>query len=114
MKNTVKIIALILTVAIMLPLVSCTAWNEFWEEFTKETTTPTTKPGGTTIPPQDDMKFKKYAQPFWVGNTMYDESIMLVAKTDDIFFQYDFHYLSSFIISSNRLRMEAGRDDGLS
>ena len=82
MKNTVKIIALILTVAIMLPLVSCTAWNEFWEEFTKETTTPTTKPGGTTIPPQDDMKFKKYAQPFWVGNTMYDESIMLVAKTD--------------------------------
>ena len=29
------------------------------------------------------MKIDNYTQPFWVGNTMYDESVMLVAKTDD-------------------------------
>ncbi len=99
MKIINKILALLLTFAIMLPLVSCTAWNEFWEEFNKDTDTDTNTP---TLPPQDNidpddnkpnpddnnppeenMEFNKYAQPFWVGNTMYDESVMLVAKTDD-------------------------------
>ncbi len=88
MKSIKKILALLLIFAIMIPMASCQAWNEFWEEFNggtekTTTTTPTTDKGEGTNPPTDDMKLKDYAQPFWLGNTMYDESVMLVAKTDD-------------------------------
>lgn len=89
MKNIKKILALLLTFAIMLPLVSCAAWDEFWEEFnggtdkTTSNTTTTTETGGNENPPTEDMKVKEYATPFWVGDRMYDESVMLVAKTDD-------------------------------
>ena len=67
----------------VLPLVSCNVWNEFWAEFNGGTTTTTTTNNGEgSNLPQDDMKISKYSQPFWVGNTMHDESVMLVAKTD--------------------------------
>ena len=89
MKNITKIIALILIFTLTVPLASCEAWNEFWEEFngntnTSKTTTTTTTidGGGSTNPPDDDMELKDYAKPFWVGNEMYDESVMLIAKTD--------------------------------
>lgn len=82
MKKTKKILALFLIFAIMIPLTSCEVWNEFWDEFNGPSTTDDN--GGTiTPPPADDMKIKKYIQPFWIGNRSYDESIMLVAKTDD-------------------------------
>ena len=29
------------------------------------------------------MKVYRYTQPFWAGNTIYDESVMLVAEIDD-------------------------------
>lgn len=84
MKKTKRIIAIILTLAIMLPLASCNAWNEFWTEFNGGSSTTTTTNGtGPDNPPNNDMKLNDYAQPFWVSDTMYDESIMLVAKTDD-------------------------------
>lgn len=89
MKKMKKILALVLVFAMTLPLVACDAWNEFWEEFnstgeTNPTQTPTL-PNGSENPtlPGDDMKEIDYTQPFWAGNTMYDESIMLVAKTDN-------------------------------
>ncbi len=85
MKNIKKLLALFLVFAMMLPLVACDAWNEFWEEFNggadTDPTTPTT--GGNTDVPGDDMKENQLTQPFWVGNTMYDESVLLIAKTDD-------------------------------
>lgn len=92
MKITNKIVAILLILSMMLPLASCAVWDEFWTEFNGGTTTTNTKPttNTTTTDPEDDpdgpetdMKLKDYAEPFWVGNRMYDESIMLVAKTDD-------------------------------
>lgn len=95
MKNTVRLLAFVLIFALTLPLASCEIWDEFWTEFnggtgTSSSTTTTKKPtdttttdkGGDTTPPDDDMKLNDYAQPFWTGDTMYDESIMLVANTD--------------------------------
>jgi hypothetical protein len=35
LKKIVKILALILTIAMVLPLVSCAGWNEFWNELNK-------------------------------------------------------------------------------
>ena len=96
MKKIKRILALLLVISIMIPLASCDAWDEFWTEFnggteksTTATTNKTTKPTTTTNnsgepnPPVDDMELKDYAKPFWVCDTMYDESVMLVAKTDD-------------------------------
>ncbi len=88
MKKIRKVLAILLVCAMMLPLASCDVWNEFWEEFNRDpnastsTSTTTTNSGGVVDPPADDMKVKEYAQPFWTGNRMYDESIMLVAETD--------------------------------
>ena len=112
MKNMKKFLALILVFTMMIPLSSCQAWNEFWAEMNSDTQSPDDKPNDntgpndTTYPNPDDnnnnnndnnnstntdpddnptdttMILKEYAQPFWVGDTMYDESIMLVAKTD--------------------------------
>jgi len=42
MKKTKRIIAIILTLAFVLPLVSCNAWNEFWTEFNGGSSTTTT------------------------------------------------------------------------
>lgn len=89
MKKMRKILALLLVFAMMLPLIGCDAWNEFWDEF-NGTTDPTqpnepTDPviGGDPDDPGDETNMNRYTQPFWVGNTMYDESVLLVAKTDD-------------------------------
>ncbi len=91
MKTMKKILALLLVISFMLPLVSCEAWNEFWAEFNGETNgdinnNTQNPPNGTTDNnnnTNNDMILKKYTRPFWVGGTVYDESIMLVAKTDD-------------------------------
>lgn len=83
MKNIKRVLALLLVIAMMIPFAACDAWDEFWDEFNGGKTTTTTDKGGEQNPPYDDMKLKDYAQPFWVGDTMYDESVMLVAKTDD-------------------------------
>lgn len=85
MKKFKKALALVLAIAVMIPLASCEVWDEFWNEFnggTDKSTTTTNKVGDDGSL-NDDMKLNDYAAPFWVGNTMYDESIMLVAKTDD-------------------------------
>ncbi len=90
MKTTKKILTLLLVISFMLSLVSCEAWNEFWTEFNGETNGNTNN--NTQNPPNgtdkndntnNDMISEKYTRPFWVGGTVYDESIMLVAKTDD-------------------------------
>ncbi len=85
MKNMKKILALLLTFALMLPMAACDAWNEFWEEFNSDPQQDPTQPteGEDPTVPGDDMKLNQLTQPFWVGNTMYDESVLLVAKTDD-------------------------------
>ena len=84
MKNIKKIIALVLICTTMLSLFSCSAWDEFIAELTG--TTDPEKPSDF-IPDDNDitedvMKLNDYALPFWVGDRMYDESVMLVAKTD--------------------------------
>lgn len=103
MKKINRLLALLLTFAIMISMTSCSVWNEFWDEFNRETDTNTnngnnppaggdetdkpnsgnTGDGGNTDPSENDMKINDYVKPFWVGDTMYDESIMLVAKTDN-------------------------------
>ena len=80
MKNIKKLLALLLVFSMVFSLASCQAWDEFWEEFNSDETPDN---GSFTNPDEDNiMILKDYAQPFWVGNRMYDESIMLVAKTD--------------------------------
>lgn len=89
MKMIKKILSLLLVFAMMLPMTACEAWDEFWNEFNGVTdpTEPTqpTEPGdgGTTDVPGDEMKIKNYTRPFWVGDTVYDESVLFIAKTDD-------------------------------
>lgn len=92
---TKRILSLMLVFAMLLPVAGCGAWNEFWDEFNRtnntEPTNPTdsteptdsTKPTGNGENTDDYMKMDEYARPFWVGNTMYDESVLLVAKTDE-------------------------------
>ena len=89
MKKITKILAFFLAVSMMIPLAACSAWDEFWNEFNgvsteEKTTNPdiTEIGGNNNNPPENDMIVKQHAKPFWVGNTMYDESIMLVATTD--------------------------------
>jgi len=89
LKKIRKILSLLLVFAMLLPILGCDAWNEFWDEFngttgTQDPTQPT-KPedGGNTDIPGDETNMNIYTQPFWVGNTMYDESVLLIAKTDD-------------------------------
>ena len=88
MKNINKILALLLIFTMTASLASCNLFNgsEQKPDDSGNTETPDT-PGNNTEgendPPEDDMKIDNYTQPFWVGNTMYEESVMLVAKTDD-------------------------------
>ena len=85
MKNMKKIIALALICATMLSLFSCSAWDEFIAELTGKTEPDTPSsfvPDDDTNNTENVMKLNDYALPFWVGDTMYDESVMLVAKTD--------------------------------
>ena len=83
MKTIKKILALLLVLAMVLPMAACDAWDEFWAGFNGTTTDPTepTTGEGPDLP-GEDTKMKEYTQPFWAGNTMYDESVLLVAKTD--------------------------------
>lgn len=91
-KTVKKVLALILAFSLVMPLASCEIWNEFWDEFNREstttqdptTTTTTTNKGGDTVDPdKNEMKLNDYANPFWIGETMYDECIMLIAETDE-------------------------------
>lgn len=79
-----QLLALALVLAMVLPMAACDAWDEFWNEFNgtsnQDPTQPTT--GETPTTPGDDTKMDTYTQPFWAGNTMYDESVLFIAKTD--------------------------------
>lgn len=97
MKNTVRLLAFVLIFALALPLSSCEVWREFWDEFNRgDVTTDKNTPSTTTsteittdggddpvVPPEANMKLEDYAMPFWIGDTMYDECVMLVAETDE-------------------------------
>ena len=88
MKKINKILALLLIFAMTASLASCNLFigSEQKPDDSGNTETPDTPDNNTegeNDPPEDDMKIDNYTQPFWVGNTMYDESVMLVAKTDD-------------------------------
>ncbi len=71
---------------IMASLISCNAWNGNENSSDDGSDTPSTpstpNTPGENNTPEDNMKIENYTQPFWVGNTMYDESVMLIAKTD--------------------------------
>ncbi len=88
MKKINKILALLLIFAMTASLASCNLFNGSEQKpddsgNTETPDTPDNNTEGENDPPEDDMKIDNYTQPFWVGNTMYDESVMLVAKTDD-------------------------------
>ena len=88
MKKINKILALLLIFAMTASLASCNLFNDSEQKpddsgNTETPDTPGNNTEGENDPPEDDMKIDNYTQPFWVGNTMYDESVMLVAKTDD-------------------------------
>lgn len=90
MKNVKKALAILLVISLMIPLASCEVWREFWDEFNrgdntdKKTTTTTTAGDGDdpVVPPEANMKLDDYTMPFWIGDTAYDECVMLVAETD--------------------------------
>ncbi len=86
MRKTNKILALLLAVLIMASLISCDAWNGDENSSDDGSDTPSTpstpNTPGENNTPEDNMKTENYTQPFWVGHTMYDESVMLIAKTD--------------------------------
>ncbi len=85
MKKTIRILALFLCLAMTFNFVACEAFDDFLDSLLEEPTNPTnptdpTEPTGPVI--DNTMKLDMLAQPFWKGDTMHDESIMLVAKTD--------------------------------
>lgn len=89
MKKINKILALLLAVLIMASLISCDAWNGDENSSDDGSDTPSTPstPSTPNTPgenntPEENMKLDNYTQPFWAGDTMYDESVMLIAKTD--------------------------------
>ena len=91
MKKINKILAFLLIFAMTASLVSCDLFIESEKNpdgsGTNDDPNNNNNTGNNTEgekdPPEDEMKVNNFVQPFWVGNTMYDESVMLVAKTDD-------------------------------
>ena len=91
MKKINKILAFLLIFAMTASLVSCDLFIESEKNpdgsGTNDDPNNNNNTGNNTEgekdPPEDEMKVNNYVQPFWVGITMYDESVMLVAKTDD-------------------------------
>lgn len=82
---TKKILSLLLVFAMLLSMAGCKEfWNKLIDVSDADPTYPTVPDdGGDTDVPGDDIKMDIYTRPFWVGNTMQDESVLFVAKTDE-------------------------------
>ncbi len=77
MKLVKKLLAFVLVCAILVSVAACTG-----SQATTGTGDPTTTAPISTPKKEPTMILNDLVKPFWTNSTMYDESVMLIAKTD--------------------------------